>query len=84
MGMCEWRSTVDNITSCWVRGKYTVTKSVSLLLRDTLKIPCDNPHTTTTELAANDHSVCITDHKVTVRERVGDLLFDYQGGFLPK
>lgn len=53
---------------------------MSLLLRDSLEIPGGNSPTATTELAANDHNVCITDHKATVRERVGDLLFDYQAG----
>ena len=27
-----------------------------------------------------DNHICITDHKATVRERVGELLFDYQAG----
>ena len=53
---------------------------MSLLLRDSLEIPGGNSPTATSELAANDHNVCITDHKATVRERVGDLLFDYQAG----
>ncbi|KAH9990497.1 S-adenosyl-L-methionine-dependent methyltransferase [Russula vinacea] len=49
---------------------YSYKKGVSLLLRDSLEIPA----------CAQDHNVCITDHKATVRERVGDLLFDYQAG----
>ena len=53
---------------------------MSLLLRDSLEIPGGNSPIATTELAAQDHHVCITDHKATVRERVGDLLFDYQAG----
>ena len=62
------------------RKIYSYKKGVSLLLRDSLEIPGGNPPAATTELAANDHNVCITDHKATVRERVGDLLFDYQAG----
>lgn len=50
------------------------------MLRDSLEIPGGNSPIATTELAAQDHRVCITDHKATVRERVGDLLFDYQAG----
>jgi tRNA (uracil-5-)-methyltransferase len=62
------------------RKIYTYKKGVSLLLRDSLEIPGGNSPTATTELATKDHHVCITDHKATVRERVGDLLFDYQAG----
>jgi len=62
------------------RKIYTYKKGVSLLLRDSLEIPGGNSATATTELADNDRHVCITDHKATVRERVGDLLFDYQAG----
>ena len=53
---------------------------MSLLLRDSLEIPGGNSPTATTELAAEDQHICITDHKATVRERVGDLLLDYQAG----
>jgi tRNA (uracil-5-)-methyltransferase len=62
------------------RKIYSYKKGVSLLLRDSLEIPGGNSPTATTELAAQDQHVCITDHKATVRERVGDLLFDYQAG----
>jgi tRNA (uracil-5-)-methyltransferase len=50
------------------------------LLRDSLEIPGGNSPTATTQLGVKDNHVCITDHKATVRERVGDLLFDYQAG----
>lgn len=62
------------------RKIYSYKKGVSLLLRDSLEIPGGNSATATTELAIEDHHTCITDHKATVRERVGDLLFDYQAG----
>jgi tRNA (uracil-5-)-methyltransferase len=57
------------------RKIYTYRKGVSFLLRDSLEIPGGNSPTATTELAAKDHHGCITDHRATVRERVGDLLF---------
>jgi tRNA (uracil-5-)-methyltransferase len=50
------------------------------LLRDSLEIPGGNSPTATTQLGVKDNHICITDHKATVRERVGDLLFDYQAG----
>lgn len=59
---------------------FTYKKGVSLLLRDSLEIPGGNSPTATTQLEAKDNHICITDHKATVRERVGDLLFDYQAG----
>jgi tRNA (uracil-5-)-methyltransferase len=62
------------------RKIYSYKKGVSLLLRDSLEVPGGNAATATTELAIEDRHVCITDHKATVRERVGDLLFDYQAG----
>jgi tRNA (uracil-5-)-methyltransferase len=62
------------------RRIYSYKKGVSLLLRDSLEIPGGNSPTATTELAAKDNHVCIMDHKATVREHVGDLLFDYQAG----
>jgi len=62
------------------RKIYTYKKGVSLLLRDSLEIPGGNSATATTELSPKDNHICITDQKATVRERVGDLLFDYQAG----
>ena len=62
------------------RKIYTYKKGVSLLLRDSLEIPGGNSPTATTQLGVKDTHICITDHKATVRERVGDLLFDYQAG----
>ncbi|KAI9452425.1 S-adenosyl-L-methionine-dependent methyltransferase [Lactarius psammicola] len=59
---------------------YTYKRGVSLLLRDSLEIPGGNSPAATTQLGVKDNHVCITDHKATVRERVGDMLFDYQAG----
>ncbi|KAI9510698.1 S-adenosyl-L-methionine-dependent methyltransferase [Russula earlei] len=63
-----------------IKKIYTHKNGVSLLLRDSLEIPDGNSSTPTLELAANDNHVCITDHKATVREHVGNLFFDYQAG----
>ncbi|KAI0319910.1 S-adenosyl-L-methionine-dependent methyltransferase [Amylostereum chailletii] len=60
---------------------YTYKKGVSLLLRDSLEIQETNADNTVDSLSdALEKHVCITDHKATVRERVGDRLFDYQAG----
>ena len=55
---------------------HTYKKGVSLLLRDSLD---------TTEVNAQNESstekhVCVTDHRATVREKVGDKIFEYTGG----
>ena len=68
------------VTESTCRKIYSYKKGVSLLLRESLEIPGGNSATATNELAVEDHHICITDHKATVRERVGDLLFDYQAG----
>lgn len=70
------------------RKIYTYKKGVSLLLRDSLHIPPKETEISTLlpNSAISDPStalekhVCITDHKATVRERVGDTLFDYTAG----
>jgi tRNA (uracil-5-)-methyltransferase len=66
------------------RNIYTYKKGVSLLLRDSLQIatPTDAPGADETNAPSGsiERHVCITDHKATVRERVGDMLFEYPGG----
>ena len=59
---------------------YAYKKGVFLLLYDSLEIPGGNSQTATTQLGVKDTHACITNHKATVRERVGELLFDYQAG----
>jgi tRNA (uracil-5-)-methyltransferase len=50
---------------------------VSLLLRDSLEIQ----ESSTADLESSfEKHVCVTDHRVPVRERVGDKLFEYPGG----
>ena len=76
--LCASRSVaVEPVTH---RKIFTYKKGVSLLLRDSLEILGGNSPTATTQLEVKDNHICITDHKATVRERVGELLFDYQAG----
>ncbi|KAL6300241.1 S-adenosyl-L-methionine-dependent methyltransferase [Sparassis latifolia] len=78
------------------KNAYTYKKGVSLLLRDSLEIPthhadspgassvpvsmdCTPPATASNDPSTEKH-ICVTDHKATVRERVGDKLFEYVAG----
>ncbi|KAI0078551.1 S-adenosyl-L-methionine-dependent methyltransferase [Panus rudis PR-1116 ss-1] len=66
-----------------VKNINTYKRGVSLLLRESLEIPSsDAAASSTTESlsAAVEKKLCITDHKATVRERVGDKLFEYTAG----
>ena len=58
------------------RNIWSYKKGVSLLLRDSLdpSLPID-----TTSPDDPDQHVCITDHKATVRERVGNTYFEFPG-----
>ena len=76
--LCASRSVAVELVTH--RKIFTYKKGVSLLLRDSLEIPGGNSPTATTQLEVKDNHICITDHKATVRERVGELLFDYQAG----
>lgn len=68
----------------------TYKKGVSLLLRESLEIPADgspNPLPPPTSDASVDAvaadtetKLCVTDHRGTIRERVGDKLFEYTAG----
>lgn len=53
------------------RNLHTYKKGASLLLRDSL------PITSVSEKIDQDTHICITDHRGKVRERVGDMLFEY-------
>ncbi|CCL98920.1 uncharacterized protein FIBRA_00927 [Fibroporia radiculosa] len=67
---------------------YTYKKGVSLLLRDSLEPPPSETQGEPPASFANadslsvalDKHVCITDHKGSVRERVGDKVFKYTAG----
>ncbi|KAI0704326.1 S-adenosyl-L-methionine-dependent methyltransferase [Cytidiella melzeri] len=57
-------------------------KGVSLLLRESLEIS-PRPQEETVAAASASCSgkvICVTDHRGTVRERVGDMLFEYTAG----
>ena len=62
------------------RKIYTYKKGVSLLLRDSLQIPAGSPDIVSSLTDELESHLCVTDHKATVRERVGDKVFDYQAG----
>ena len=73
------------------RNIYTYKKGVSLLLRDSIDISSSSTNSdrtaTLTTMETNDNPaascekhVCISDHRATVRERVGHMLFEYPGG----
>ncbi|KAL7285892.1 hypothetical protein ACG7TL_001003 [Trametes sanguinea] len=69
------QNVIDNIT------KYK--NGATLLLRDSLRPESsgDTDIPATTSIAAEDgEHVCVTDQKATVRERVGDMLFEYTAG----
>ncbi|KAG9310408.1 S-adenosyl-L-methionine-dependent methyltransferase [Chiua virens] len=59
-----------------IQNIWSYKKGVSLLLRDSLdrSLPID---TTSPDDPAKH--ICVTDHKATVRERVGDTYFDFPG-----
>lgn len=63
------------------RNIYTYKKGVSLLLRDSINISNNTTATSSDPVdpSAEKH-ICISDHKAVVRERVGDMLFEYPGG----
>ncbi|KAI0089976.1 tRNA methyltransferase [Irpex rosettiformis] len=61
----------------------TYKKGVSLLLRESLEIPPekdDSPASEPSSSSSSDKLICVTDHRGTVRERVGDKLFEYTAG----
>ncbi|TCD71385.1 tRNA(m5U54)methyltransferase [Steccherinum ochraceum] len=67
----------------------TYKKGVSLLLRESLEIPADGspnplppPADTSVDSLTSDveKKLCVTDHRGTIRERVGDKLFEYTAG----
>lgn len=58
------------------RNLHKYKKGVSLVLRESLEIPPADQASTEAP-PSSDKKICITDHKGTVRERVGDNLFEY-------
>ncbi|KAF8439365.1 S-adenosyl-L-methionine-dependent methyltransferase [Boletus edulis BED1] len=61
-----------------IQNIWSYKKGVSLLLRDSLdpSIPIDLTNPTPDEPTQH---ICVTDHKATVRERVGDTYFEFPG-----
>lgn len=57
------------------RNINTYKRGATLLLRDSLAKPVDASQPET-----EDKHICITDHKATVRERVGSTLFEFPAG----
>ncbi|KAG6902678.1 hypothetical protein C0995_013370 [Termitomyces sp. Mi166 len=83
-----YRSARENISNsrneCF-RTIYTYKKGVSLLYRDSLPVP-STPKTGETSdpidalSTSLETHVCITDHRATAREKVGDFIFEYIAG----
>lgn len=65
-------------------------KGVSLLLRESLEIPADGSPNLLSPVSSDapvdnlaaevEKKLCVTDHRGTIRERVGDKLFEYTAG----
>ncbi|KAI0691245.1 S-adenosyl-L-methionine-dependent methyltransferase [Cerioporus squamosus] len=61
-------------------------RGATLLLRDSLPLPPSEegdssaPAASSSTVAEHDGHICVTDQKGTVRERVGDMLFQYTAG----
>ncbi|KAI0344007.1 S-adenosyl-L-methionine-dependent methyltransferase [Trametopsis cervina] len=58
----------------------TYKKGVSLLLRESIEISPKEAPTDAKPDESSDNLVCVTNHRETVRERVGDMLFEYTAG----
>lgn len=64
-------------TKLLLRNIYSYKKGVSLLLRDSLAAPSADTDVTSTD---QEKHICVTNHKATIRERVGDNLFEFTAG----
>lgn len=63
------------------RNIYTYKKGVSLLLRDSIDTSIKPENDPVDALASSlERHVCVSDHKAIIRERVGDMTFEYPGG----
>ncbi|KAH8111434.1 tRNA methyltransferase [Phellopilus nigrolimitatus] len=58
---------------------HTYKKGVSLLLRDSLLMPSETLDPASQSAVSEEH-VCVTDHRGKVREKVGDMLFEFNAG----
>ncbi|KAJ7438144.1 S-adenosyl-L-methionine-dependent methyltransferase [Mycena latifolia] len=77
------RETLPAVRANAVKNLWTYKRGVSLILRDSLPpAPTPTPGNNPTEAIATDLEthVCITDHRGSVREKVGPWLFEYPNG----
>ncbi|KAF9221276.1 tRNA methyltransferase, partial [Gyrodon lividus] len=73
---------MDPIRENIINNIWSYKKGVSLLLRDSLdpSINIEGDTTTIDVLSSQlENHVCITDHKATIREKVGDRYFEFPG-----
>ncbi|EGN94183.1 hypothetical protein SERLA73DRAFT_97034 [Serpula lacrymans var. lacrymans S7.3] len=71
-----------------IKNIWNYKRGVSLLLRDSIETPPSSTDTSAESssdpvdaLASElEKHVCVTNHKTTVRERVGDMFFEFPGG----
>ncbi|KAF7304637.1 S-adenosyl-L-methionine-dependent methyltransferase [Mycena kentingensis (nom. inval.)] len=67
------REALPKLRANVIKNLYSYKRGVSLILRESLPIPASNVDV----LADSLDKVCITDHRGTVREKVGSWLFEY-------
>ncbi|KAL0950528.1 hypothetical protein HGRIS_007336 [Hohenbuehelia grisea] len=63
-----------------IQNIHTYKRGVSLLLRDSIDTTSAGSDPVSELAESLEKHVCVKDHKATIRERVGDLLFEYQAG----
>ncbi|KAJ6550713.1 tRNA methyltransferase [Mycena sp. CBHHK59/15] len=75
------RETLPAVRANAIKNLYTYKRGVSLILRDSLPPASTPPTDAVGSLSADlEKHVCITDHRGSVREKVGTLLFEYPNG----
>ncbi|CAK5282001.1 unnamed protein product [Mycena citricolor] len=67
------RETLPAVRENAIKKLFTYKKGVSLILRDSLPLSTDKD-------ADPETHICVTDHKGTVREKVGPWIFEYPNG----
>ncbi|KAH9927408.1 S-adenosyl-L-methionine-dependent methyltransferase [Epithele typhae] len=67
--------TIGPVKENIVKNIHKYTNGATLLLRDSLPLSADNE--SSSNCTEDDEHICVTDHKTTVRERVGDMFFEY-------
>ncbi|KAJ6597952.1 tRNA methyltransferase [Mycena sp. CBHHK59/15] len=75
------RETLPAVRANAIKNLYTYKRGVSLILRDSLPPASTPPTDAVGSLSADlEKHICITDHRGSVREKVGTLLFEYPNG----